>query len=131
MGSNFWTRVQRRRISRRGLLATGAMAGAGLAAAAVVGCGGGEEAATPTPAAGTPAGATPTPTPVTPKRGGTMNAIITTTYSTTFDPHKSGASATRSRVNSRLFIAKSGPGTPFLISEVGGMSPNRPRYLTP
>ncbi len=39
--SNYWTRLNRRRISRRALLSAGATTALGAAAAAVVGCGGG------------------------------------------------------------------------------------------
>ncbi len=39
--SNYWTRLNRRRISRRALLGAGATTALGAAAAAVVGCGGG------------------------------------------------------------------------------------------
>ena len=37
--SNYWTRLNRRRISRRALLAAGATTALGAAAAAAVGCG--------------------------------------------------------------------------------------------
>jgi peptide/nickel transport system substrate-binding protein len=39
--SNYWTRLNRRRLSRRALLSAGATTALGAAAAAVVGCGGG------------------------------------------------------------------------------------------
>jgi len=39
--SNYWTRLNRKRISRRALLSAGATTALGAAAAAVVGCGGG------------------------------------------------------------------------------------------
>jgi ABC-type transport system substrate-binding protein len=39
--SNYWTRLNRRRISRRALLSAGATTALGAAAATVVGCGGG------------------------------------------------------------------------------------------
>src|SRR5437870_12745906 len=39
--SNYWTRLNRKRISRRALLSAGATIALGAAAAAVVGCGGG------------------------------------------------------------------------------------------
>ena len=60
---NYWTRWGRRRLSRRRLLTGAAGMGAGLAAASLVGCGGGgEEGPSPSPGAspvGSPA-ATPT-----------------------------------------------------------------------
>ena len=40
---DFWARLSERRLTRRRLLASGALTGAGLAAAAVMGCGGDEE----------------------------------------------------------------------------------------
>src|SRR2546429_9830724 len=39
--SNYWTRLNRKRIGRRALLSAGATTALGAAAAAVVGCGGG------------------------------------------------------------------------------------------
>ena len=55
--SNYWTRWAKRRLSRRRLLKGAAGVGVGLAAASVVGCGGGDEgpAATTSPS-GSPAG---------------------------------------------------------------------------
>ncbi|MFQ5879017.1 MAG: ABC transporter substrate-binding protein, partial [Dehalococcoidia bacterium] len=74
----YWERFWRQRLSRRRVITGAALGGAGLAAAAVIGCGGEEErpAATATPAppaaTATPA-ATPTPA-VKVVRGGTLNA---------------------------------------------------------
>jgi ABC-type transport system substrate-binding protein len=78
---NYWTRWAKRRLSRRRMLQGAAGIGAGLAAASVVGCGGGGEegpAATTGPS-GTPAGtgtaaATGTPAALEPAktRGGTL-----------------------------------------------------------
>ncbi len=45
--SNYWTRLNRRRISRRALLGAGATTALGAAAAAVVGCGGGGDGGWP------------------------------------------------------------------------------------
>ncbi|MGH2348866.1 MAG: hypothetical protein ACRDFT_05310, partial [bacterium] len=39
--SNYWTRLNERRLSRRSLLTAGATTALGTAAAAIVGCGGG------------------------------------------------------------------------------------------
>ncbi|MFQ5879012.1 MAG: ABC transporter substrate-binding protein [Dehalococcoidia bacterium] len=88
---SYWQRFWRRRLGRRQVLKGAALGGAGLAAAAVIGCGEEEKpaatatpapAATPTAPAATPAPgatatpvATPTPTPAValPKRGGTLS----------------------------------------------------------
>ncbi len=128
MDSSYWARHWRKRLTRRTLLRSTAVGAGGLAAAAVVGCGDDDEgpaattpAATGTPGATTPGAttpaATPTPTPVI-KRGGRFTTSLTTRFPTTFDPHKSGASATRGRVNSRLFSVVTGPGEPFVSSKV-------------
>src|SRR3989304_2622378 len=77
---NYWTRLQRKRLSRRGLLRGTALGAAGLAAAAVVGCGGGEEAG-PT---GSPR-ATGGPT-APPRRGGPV--AVTRGAEGTLDPYK-------------------------------------------
>lgn len=64
----YWTKVLRKRVSRRWLLRSAIVSGAGLAVAGVVGCGDGEEAppgATPTPGAATPTPGVATPTPAT------------------------------------------------------------------
>jgi peptide/nickel transport system substrate-binding protein len=94
--SNYWKRWNKRRLSRRRLLAGAASVGTGLAALSLVGCGGDEEAAvTATPAASP--GVTPTPT-ATPfpleavkagSRGGVLrfygfDAMTLDTY----DPHQ-------------------------------------------
>ncbi|MDP2948383.1 MAG: hypothetical protein Q8P22_02450, partial [Chloroflexota bacterium] len=56
--SNYWKRLAKRRLSRRRLLVGAMGVGAGLTAASLVGCQGGEEGPVGTP--GTP-GATPGP----------------------------------------------------------------------
>ena len=74
--NNYWQSYWRKRLTRRGLLRGTALGAAGLAAAAVVGCGGDEEAATPTPGgspgatkttAGSPAGSPAAAYPAPPK----------------------------------------------------------------
>ena len=60
--SDYWSRWAKRRLSRRRLLAGAAGAGAGLAALSLVGCGGGEDGATPSP--GASPGASPAGTAV-------------------------------------------------------------------
>lgn len=72
--TNYW----RTRVGRRGLLRGGAIGGLGLAGAALIGCGGGDEPTTAAPA--TPSGpavaagstATATPSSSTPQPGGTL-----------------------------------------------------------
>src|SRR5688572_15004757 len=52
---NYWTRLEASRFSRRQVLRGAALGGAGLAAAALVGCGGDEAAKAPAPQTGSPA----------------------------------------------------------------------------
>jgi len=54
--SNYWTRLSRRRISRRALLSAGATTALGAAAGAVVGCGGGSNGGGFTRTSATPVG---------------------------------------------------------------------------
>lgn len=91
--SNYWNRFSQNRISRRSALRGAGLGAVGLAGAALIGCGGGDEEATGTATAsatGTGTGTTaPTATPdtMTPVQGGTY-----TTYTSTFagvDPHNS------------------------------------------
>jgi len=63
-GSNYWTRWNKRRLSRRRLLTGAASTGAGLAALSLVGCGGGEEAG-PSPSPGASPVASPAATATT------------------------------------------------------------------
>jgi peptide/nickel transport system substrate-binding protein len=84
---DYWRRFWRRRLSRRRVLRGALWGGAGLAAAAVVGCGGdGEKAATGTPAASaTAAGLQPVGS-----RGGTLHLMgIEAFPPDTLDPHQS------------------------------------------
>jgi ABC-type transport system substrate-binding protein len=102
-----------RRLGRRTLLRTGALAGAGLATAALIGCGSDDEdtaATTDAPAGGAGAATTaqldgvdiagkripynfPEPAGKTPKAGGTL-AVATTWEASTIDPTKSAAGGT-------------------------------------
>ncbi|MCJ7510346.1 MAG: ABC transporter substrate-binding protein [Dehalococcoidia bacterium] len=76
--SDYWRRFWTRRLSRRRILRAAALGGAGLAAAAVVGCGEKEKEATPT------ALATPTA-----YRGGTLQLPGYEAFvSDTLDPHQ-------------------------------------------
>jgi peptide/nickel transport system substrate-binding protein len=97
--SNYWMRAVEGRVSRRTLLRGGAVAGVGLAGAALIGCGG-SGSATSTPAAtaaasgaakatGT-AAAKGTAAAATPKAGG-MYKSSTPADPTNLDPMKSGA----------------------------------------
>ncbi len=119
MGSDYWQRYWRKRLTRRGLLQGTALGAVGLTAAAVVGCGDDDESpATATAAATAAATTAATAAPVQIKKGGRFVTSLTTKFPTTYDPHKSGASATRARVNSRLFSVVTGPGEPFISSKV-------------
>ena len=80
---DYWQRFWRRRLSRRRVLRGALWGGAGLAAAAVVGCGGGEKAATGTPAAS----ATTAALQPVGSRGGTLHLMgIEAFPSDTLDP---------------------------------------------
>ena len=89
-------RMLQERTSRRTLLRGAALGGAGLAAAALVGCGDDDDdapapaAATAAPAAATAAAATPAPTP-TPdtRRGGVFKYTRTSLLAGAVDPHQS------------------------------------------
>ena len=80
---DYWQRFWRRRLSRRRVLRGALWGGAGLAAAAVVGCGGGKKAATGTPAAS----ATAASLQPAGSRGGTLHLMgIEAFPSDTLDP---------------------------------------------
>lgn len=96
--STYWTRATAGRVSRRRLIRSGAFAGAGLAAAALVGCGGDDDApavATAAPAGTTAAGgAAATAAPAEQiKRGGIHHYPATTALNDEMDPHKSTSQA--------------------------------------
>ena len=95
--SNYWQRSMGRRVSRRSALRGTAVAGLGLAGAALIGCGGGDEEKA-TPAATKAAGATGAATPVAaaaeqPQPGGTFINPVTTNVADVLDPHTSLAIA--------------------------------------
>jgi len=101
---DYWQRFWNRRLSRRRVLQAAALGGAGLAAAAVVGCGGEEPAGEASPAA-SPVSATPTVVPAA-YRGGTLHlpgyeAFVVDTldpHQTEFGPVYSSHSAVFSKV---------------------------------
>src|SRR6266545_6788301 len=93
---NYWTRWAHNRASRRRFLVASGAVGAGIAAAATVGCGGDDDDNGGTQATGTSQAA------AQPKRG-YVYKISGIGYPTTFNPQLSGASTIRSDVNSRLF----------------------------
>src|SRR5690606_36657010 len=84
MESNgYWTQLSRGRLSRRSVLRSSMVGGAGLAAAALIGCGDGDDgepSATAAPSGTTGAGGTATATSTaatgTPIRGGTVSARL-------------------------------------------------------
>src|SRR5690606_37665017 len=90
-----------RRLSRRQMLRGGAVAGVGLAGAALIGCSSGGDGSTDTPAGGATgsSGATgasvATADPSTPKRGGTFIYPSNSNLlgSTDLDPHTAPATA--------------------------------------
>ncbi|HJX61268.1 MAG TPA: ABC transporter substrate-binding protein [Dehalococcoidia bacterium] len=95
---NYWTRWAKRRLSRRRVLKGAAGLGAGLAAASVVGCGGGEEGPagtagpTSTPGGDGTAAATGTPAALEPAktRGGMIRWFGSDAVPLdTLDPHQS------------------------------------------
>jgi peptide/nickel transport system substrate-binding protein len=75
---NYWQRLTARRLSRRRLLAEAAGVGAGLAAASLVGCGGGDGAGT----------ATPGESPLATGTAGTTGTPVTTATPTVLEPAK-------------------------------------------
>ncbi|MSQ29196.1 MAG: hypothetical protein EXR68_01740 [Dehalococcoidia bacterium] len=86
--ANYWTS---KRVGRRALLRGAGLGVAGLAGAALIGCGGGDDEAPAAPAAKGAAGASPTAAaPVTEaqKRGGYFKSIVFNGYSSTnIDPY--------------------------------------------
>ena len=84
--SNYWKRLARKRLSRRRLLVGAAGVGAGLTAASLVGCGGGEKGPSST---GTAVG-TATATPTGRKRPGERAADVTP-YTGKLEPVKEGS----------------------------------------
>src|SRR5665213_3654068 len=93
-GTNYWLRGRTREVTRRGVLTYAAIGGAGIASAALVGCGGSNNnsTSTATPAAASAtqnAGATPIGTV---KAGGTIR-VAASANPTTLDPQLSPSGA--------------------------------------
>ena len=89
--SDYWRRFWTRRLSRRRILRAAALGGAGLAAAAVVGCAEEEKEGTPTALATPTVSATATPFAYEPAayRGGTLHLPGYEAFvSDTLDPHQ-------------------------------------------
>ena len=83
---DYWQRFWKQRLSRRRVLRGALLGGAGLAAAAVVGCSSGSEQKTGTPTASSTAGALQAPG----SRGGTLHLMgIEAFPPDTLDPHQS------------------------------------------
>lgn len=115
MESNYWAHARAGRLSRRSLIRGGGVAAAGLAGAALIGCGSGDEdspatvatTAAPTAAAGG-GSATATATAVAanqPKAGGIFNRSASGDPAN-LDPYKSGAVAVKTlaaHIYSRLY----------------------------
>src|SRR5687767_7549063 len=111
--ANYWTRLSRNKTNRRRFLAASGTAGAGLTAAALVGCGDDDD----DDGASTPGGQATGAAAAQPKRGGVFrNGAIG--YPTTFNPQLSGGGPIRGRVNSRLFVNDSGPNVPDITARV-------------
>ena len=103
MEANYWQRLQRRRLSRRGLIAGAAVTAAGV----VAGCGGGakQPASQATSAAGT------TQSSQTPQPGGTL-FVSQKNNPGTLDPHRTTSDDTEviaGATMSRLLRFQSGP----------------------
>ena len=113
---NFWMSTMTRRISRRTALRAAGLGGAGLAAAALIGCGDDDEAARPpAPAAAQATAASPQAPKVSaeaPKSGGTLR-IPSTAPPDSLDPYKSAGSTFYSQaglVYSHLLTMEVGDG---------------------
>jgi ABC-type transport system substrate-binding protein len=85
---NYWTQTLSRRMVRRRLLAGGVVAGAGVATAALVGCGGRR----PSAASSGSSSATQS-IAKQPKRGGTISIMVTYGETPNLDPHLTGTVA--------------------------------------
>lgn len=125
MQSNYWASLGARSVSRRGVLRAGAAGGLGLAAAALVGCGGDEDGPTAT-ATGGGGEATGTTSPSGPsgsdiKRGGIYRQALTG-EPPTLDPYRNASVATKTHaghVYSRLFMLETDPDRdPYDLSTV-------------
>ncbi len=92
METNYWDRFWRRRITRRRALKGVVLGGAGIAAAAVIGCGEEEGDSGASPVA--TGGASDQPV-----RGGTLRDLNTVDFAPTWDPHKSTFSQPQSHGN--------------------------------
>ena len=94
MSSDYWHKLQRRLVSRRSVLKTGAASGISAAAATLIGCGGGDDKSAGSAASGEESapGAAAIPSLGTPKPGGIMqltDSVVPTHHS----PYHSGNEA--------------------------------------
>ncbi len=86
--NTYWSRFTTGRVSRRTLMRGAGLGVAGLAGAALVGCGGDDDPAPATSTAAAPVAVTAAPSAKQPKRGGTYRLGFTGTVAG-IDPHNS------------------------------------------
>lgn len=118
----YWTGIYRKRLSRRRLLSGTALGAAGVASAALAGCGGGDEGGE------NGGGATQAPTTgpaAQPKKGGVFRAF-NNGNPTSLDPHRFQSSLANKPANyvySRLMMFDSGPKVPhWKLSPIGDLA---------
>ena len=114
--SGYWNRYWRRRISRRRLLVGSGLGAAGLASAALVGCGDDNGGATPTATPGATLTPTGTPAAGTPRQGGTF--VFVSDADSTLDLYSGGYLAYGTYVGTPIYtgLLKKHQGPPDNIS---------------